>query len=115
MAYLTIAGTAYRVRADGSSGRRIQIEQRTRAWDGSLIRSVRTVKKEATVEIIGPAAGGLFTIAQADTLMGILTAGNVAIAGDIGTFTAAARDIGYRDLVAVGLKARLVTATFEQV
>lgn len=83
--------------------------------DGSIVRGTPTVKKEATVEIIGPASGGVFTIAAAETLMGTLTAGNVTVAGDIGSFTAAPRDVGWRDVVAAGAKARFITVTLEQV
>lgn len=115
MSYLTIAGSAYRIRSDGSTGRRIQFGLRFRAMDKSLVRGTETVKKEITVEVLGPASGVLFTIAAAETFIGVLTAGNVAVAGDVGSFTAAARDIGTRDIVAGGAKARLVTVTLEQV
>jgi hypothetical protein len=115
MAYLTIAGSNYRARVDTTNGRRIQIEDRFRALNGSLIVSRTTQKKEATVEIIGPAAGGVLSIAAADTLMTALATGNVAITGDIGSFTAAARDIGFRDIASASGKARFVTATLEEV
>lgn len=113
MAFLTIEGTTYRARS--STGGRIQIENRFRAMDGSLVRGIYDTKKVASVEIIGPAAGGLFTIAEADTLMALLSDGNVTVAGDIGSFEAAARDIGYTDLVAAGAARRTVSATLEEV
>lgn len=115
MSYLTIGGTQYRVRIDGSSGRRIQIENRFRAMDGSLVVSRLATKKEVTVEIIGPAAGGGLSISAADSLMATLTGGNVSVAGDVGSLTAAARDVGYRDVKASGGTFRFVTATLEQV
>lgn len=115
MPYLTIGGTTYRVRADGSSGRRIQFEKRFRGLDASLTVDRIATKKEVTVEIIGPAGGGALSISAANTLIDTLTGGNVAVAGDIGSFTAAARDVGHRDIVTASGKARFVTATLEQV
>lgn len=115
MAYLTIAATAYRVRIEGSSGRRIVFEKRFRAMDVSLVRSVQGSKKEITVEVLGLSSGSVFSIAAAETFIGVLVAGNVSVAGDIGTFTAAPRDIGFRDLVAGGSTRRFVTVTLEQV
>jgi hypothetical protein len=115
MPHLTIAGATYRVRIDGSTGRRILIENRFRALDGTLVVDRLTSKKEVTVEITGPSAGGVLSISAANTLIDALAAGNVSVAGDIGTFTAVARDIGHRDIVSAGGKARFVTVTLEQV
>lgn len=115
MPYLEIGGTTYRVRVDAASGSRILFENRFRGLDGSLVVDRLTSKKEVTVEIIGPSAGGALSISAANTLMDTLAGGNVAITGDIGSFTAAARDLGHRDIVTAGGKARFVTVTLEQV
>lgn len=120
MSYLTIAGTAYLVRVGQGQGKRLQIENRRRAIDASLLVDPIADKREVPVEITGQeSAGRFFTPAEADTLITTLLAGNVAVAGDAGTFTARARDIGWVDGQAypggVPTLYRWVSATLEQV
>lgn len=123
MSYFTIAGTAYLIREDQSRGDRIQFEHRRRAIDGSLLVDPVANKKSVQVEITGlEAENRFFTIAEADTLIATLLAGSVAVAGDLGTFTARARDIGWVDGQhypggphSTPTLYRLVTATLEEV
>lgn len=98
MSYITVAGTAYRVRVGEGRGARKQIENRRRALDGGLLVDTRAIKREVRVEFTGIAsADGFLTPAQGDALMDVLLAGNVAITGTPGTFTARARDVEYVD------------------
>lgn len=115
MAYLTIAGTTYRVRTDGSRGKLNIIENRERAIDGSLLVDRIAEKMELQVEILRGSTGAALSIAQANTLIGVLKAGNVAVSGDVGSFTARAKDIGYRDIRTGPGVIRQVSVTLEEV
>ncbi len=120
MAYVTIAGIAYLVREGDSRGRVLQIENRRRAIDGGLLVDSIATKREVTLQLAGlVSAGRNFTIAEANALIAVLTGGSVAVAGDIGSFTARARDIGYLDeqdwRSGSPVAFRIVTATLEEV
>lgn len=120
MAYLTIGGTAYLVQVGQSRGRRLQIEHRRRAISGALLVDSIATKREAAVTITGAvSAGRFFTPAEAEVLIGVLATGAVAISGDIGSFTARPRDIGWVDVqdyrTSPPTTYRHVTATLEEV
>ena len=120
MAYLTINGTAYLIREGQSQGRRLQIENRRRAIDASLLVDSVATKREASVELAGlVSAGRNFTIAEADALIATLAAGSVTVGGDMGAFTARARDIGWADAqdwrTGAPVIYRIVSVTLEEV
>jgi len=98
MSYLSINGTEYMIREEDGRGRLLQIENRRRAIDASLLVDSIATKREVQTQIVGLAsAGRFFTPAEADSLMAALAAGTVTITGDVGSFTARARDIGWTD------------------
>jgi hypothetical protein len=99
MAYVTVNGVAYLVEEDSGRGRVLQVEQRRRAIDGSLLVDSIATKLEVPLEFTGlVSAGRFFTVLEATVLMGTLLAGNVTIGGDVGNFTARATDVGWRDM-----------------
>lgn len=114
MPYLTIAGTTYGARVNAGAGRRIQVENRFRALDGSLVVDRIASKEEKTVTILDN-NGTRLTITTAETLIDTLTAGNVTVGGDIMSGTCAAKDISTEDTWVSGAAVRSVTVTFEEV
>ena len=120
MAYLTLGGTAYLIREGQSKGRRLHIENRRRAIDASLLVDRVDEKDELQVEIAGLVSPGRnFTIAEANALIATLEAGSVTVGGDVGSFTARAKDIGYADVTdwrtGSPVTYRLVSVTLEEV
>ena len=121
MAYLTIGSTNYLVRLGQGRGRVTQIEGRRRAIDGTLLVDAIATKREVTVEITGAVSSGrFFTPGEANSLITTLMAGNVSVSGDVGTFTARARDVGWVDGQSgdgngAPVVYRWVTATLEEV
>ena len=98
MPYITIESAEYMVRVGQGRGRTIQAEVRRRAIDGSLLVDPIASKREVTVEITGDAdTGTFFTPEEADYLIDVLTSGPVSVSGDVGTFTAIARDVAWLD------------------
>lgn len=98
--YLTINGTDYLVREGEARGRWLQIENRRRAVDGSLLVDPIADKRHAEVEFTGlVSAGRFFTPTEADALMATLLAGTVTVGGTLASqFTASASDVGWLDV-----------------
>lgn len=120
MAYLSINGTAYIVRVGKGRGQRLQVENRRRAIDASLLVDPIATKKEVQVEIAGlVSARRYFTVTEADALIATLVAGSVTVAGEIGSFTGRARDVSWTDeqdsRVYPPAPYRLISTTIEEV
>lgn len=97
--YITINSVGYKIRVDQGQGQLLLIEQRNRAIDGSLLVDTITSKLEVPVEITGKTGDSrFFTVSEANSLITALRDGTVQVGGDVGTFTARARDIGWRDI-----------------
>lgn len=123
MPYLLIDDEEYLVAVAEGRGRRVAIEQRRRALDGSLLVETIATKLELPVTISGPAAAGrLFTVAEAEALMDTLSGGFVSVSGDlVGGVerTMRAKDVGWVDVddpsdPDAPTVARVVSATLEE-
>lgn len=125
MAHITINGTTYRTLATSGQSRGIVGQQRRRAINFNLLvddvaggSAAVSEKQEDTLDFIGTVSGSstvLFTITTAKAFRALLLSGSVTVAGDVGSYTARARDVRERDVpVGAGIW-RVVSATLEEV
>jgi hypothetical protein len=121
MPYLSVNGTTYRTAYRTGEARRITIQQRRRALDGSLLvddvvggDADEPEKEENTVEFLGTSST-LFTIDTAKAFALVLTGGNVSVTGNVGTYTARAKDVKEKDVTYSAGVFRVVSAVLEEV